>query len=1003
MNAELIVNVNGKLEYLDVDPNEVIDLIFNIADIAEPTERKTSYSKTISLLDTANNRRVFDFLNDFNAGVTFDRKFNPNKRVKAYLIKDSIEIFPGYLQLKEIVTFPNKTQRYEVVIYADTENFYSAIGDKELTDLDFSDLNHTYSLANVYDSWFDHYKRGYYYPFIDYGNGWNVNDINGTSRRMSVRVTDLFPALYVKTILDKCFSSAGFTYQSDFLNSDKFYNLVIPYNGNGMTRKEGYRDDNLFRAAVRENNSGTYYSQRLDNPYTSTAWTGGVYYWMGGSVYNGNSIGYLNKGDRQGETIRFSDEVTGSNFDSNGVWNDGVYEYTCTSSDVFRQRFSINLDLATRFQFDLTEFAESQGLTIASAMIQVNVYRSIDPYTGTSTDWNNGRGARVPGENAIDDFIVWQDGTNNFGGNVELNDFNDPAITVPSHASTRIKFSFNTDWLDGRPDFWNRYKPLQQGEKIRVVIRFRTPFANHVSGFKNYLYVLGNQISGADTHIRNEIDTKVIENQIIDYNNILPQKVKQKDFIKSLCQMFNLYIEPDKEVKKMLRIEPRDDFYKKGGFKDWTTRVDYNKDIKMQVLGDVSYKDMLFSYKDDKDYYNSFYKSNTEDIYGQKLVTLENDFVADKKSVSVIFSPTPMVKAPKSNWNSNLVYPVIAKDGVGGNVTATGKVESNIRILYRRPITLQNSGYFNVNGIDYGIYPYAGHFDDPIAPTFDLNFGQCRFYFYSPNSYTLYNLFFSYYKKMLEEVSDVNSRLVTLTLRLTPNDLASFRFNDKIYIELNGDHIGGGGQYYKVNKLSATINPKTNIAECTAELIRTSDYTVPTGLQLSSPNALMMVNPSPNVVSPTTNPNAITTGTKNDVDGTSIVVGTNNKVSSDGAIVTGNGNIISHNSNGAMINGDNNIIGSNTTNVTLLGNNNVVIDGVSNVLVMGNDITVRESNTTITANDNSVDYINLIDCGEDCVTEDFNDSVINLIDCGEDQIVEKGLDSTVNLLDSGEV
>jgi hypothetical protein len=131
----------------------------------------------------------------------------------------------GYLQLISV----NKTQvtadyenevEYEVLIKDESSEFFTKLGNKELTDLDFSDLNHEYRAENVIDS-YDHTQAdGYKYllPFKDSN---------------SYLLQELKPAIYAKTYFDRIFSNAGFSYTWNTLSAAHFDKLIIPFNGEG--------------------------------------------------------------------------------------------------------------------------------------------------------------------------------------------------------------------------------------------------------------------------------------------------------------------------------------------------------------------------------------------------------------------------------------------------------------------------------------------------------------------------------------------------------------------------------------------------------------------------------------------------------------------------------------------------------------------------------------------------------------------------------------------------
>ena len=68
--------------------------------------------------------------------------------------------------------------------------------------------------------------RGYVYPYIVTGGNDDITD--------NWYVYDAYPASYVKDIMDKIFEFSEFTYTSDFLDSDYFKSLIIPFSENKL-------------------------------------------------------------------------------------------------------------------------------------------------------------------------------------------------------------------------------------------------------------------------------------------------------------------------------------------------------------------------------------------------------------------------------------------------------------------------------------------------------------------------------------------------------------------------------------------------------------------------------------------------------------------------------------------------------------------------------------------------------------------------------------------------
>ena len=219
------MNVKIQLEtgYLDVKEGTAFPLNFGVADIRDVSKKSGAFSKTITLTGTDNNHNLLNHYYDVNiqAGT-----FNINTLTRCSVIQNGMPVLEsGYLQLIAV----NKTQvtadyenevEYEVLIKDESSDFYTKLGNKELTDLDFTDLNHEYRAINVVNSYSNTQADGYKYllPLKDSNN---------------YLLQDLKPAIYAKTYFDRIFSNAGFSYTWDTLTSAHFDKLIIPFNGEG--------------------------------------------------------------------------------------------------------------------------------------------------------------------------------------------------------------------------------------------------------------------------------------------------------------------------------------------------------------------------------------------------------------------------------------------------------------------------------------------------------------------------------------------------------------------------------------------------------------------------------------------------------------------------------------------------------------------------------------------------------------------------------------------------
>jgi hypothetical protein len=290
---EIIVN-NQALEFDEID----LQITKNIADIREPQQRQSEWSKTITIPGTPNNNKLFNHIFDVNKSIT-QFQYNPNKKASCLLLVDGAVHLQGFIRLTDIIANDEQIS-YNITIHGQLSDLFNDIKNLKLSDLDFSEYNHTLNRTNVINSWSTSIIVNSSTTPFEYGKGYVYSQIapkraTQNSNIRFWRVDDHTPCLYAKTIVDKIFSNVGYTYTSDsFFNSDRFKRLIIPYTNLGFQADETTQNTRLFQAQV------------------SGATT-------------------LNAGD----ILPTSNDSTGGNFDNGGNFNNSTYKYTAPASGNF--------------------------------------------------------------------------------------------------------------------------------------------------------------------------------------------------------------------------------------------------------------------------------------------------------------------------------------------------------------------------------------------------------------------------------------------------------------------------------------------------------------------------------------------------------------------------------------------------------------------------------------------------------------------------------------------
>jgi hypothetical protein len=275
--------------------------------------------------------------------------------------------------------------------------------------------------------------------------------------------------------------------------------------------------------------------------------------------------------------------------------------------------------------------------------------------------------------------------------------------------------------------------------------------------------------------------------------------------------MFNLYVDQDETITNKLVIEPRDDYFASSGNTtlDWSYKLDYSKAYETKPMGDLESKTYVFTYKDDNDYYNELYKKKFNETYGYKDYEIENDFLKSEIKNELIFSPTPLADYIG-------IDRIIPKIFIVDNNGQPKPKQGNIRILYYGGVKTTTNPYSYVASsgtTNYTTYPYVGHLDDPLLPTLDINFGAPIEVFYTTQNYTNNNLFNKYWKKFIQEISDINSKIFTGYFYLTPLDIAKLDFKNFYYFE---------GEYWRLNRIFDYNPNQMSVTKC--EFIKLIEY-----------------------------------------------------------------------------------------------------------------------------------------------------------------------------------
>lgn len=718
--------------HIDLDKNFDIALNYEIGDVQDITKKNTCWSKTITVPSTPNNDKEFGSLFDVYTDFSF---FNPNKKIECVLLKNGVEVFDGFVQLKRIKKIYSNSDQgslyyYDLVFFDSTNNFITLLQDQTLGDLDFNKYNHIYNIDSITQSWTNTCIDGYTYPLY-------ADSTTSTTMFLS----EYFPSVYSYTILSEIVRQSGFGLTGSLLDDPFFQKEIILYTGGSQSTTD---QDQL---AGRMFNVGAYGAQDITGNWPPFL----MNYYMSGN----NVIDFPKK------TSPYSDV--------SGGWL--LNTWTCQESGVYTFTYEINGTFTTLNVYGDTIYRHD-GVDVSC---QLEFY--IERYA--AGNW------RYVDNSYLEYILTYQTDIDSQDSVVHV------IITGPIESNPR---------------------QVNKGELIRLyckVKKLNSAWSNNAENptffTPGWTFTVGNT-----SKFKNTPKASMPQiGDIVNLSNFLGDKIKQKDFINDIIKRYNLFVYTDQNANKLLHFDTYNTFYDNAQVIDLSLKRDYSKEETIEFLSELQNKIITYTYKADSDIYNKTYTEETNKIFGQYSYEFDNDFIVGESKIESLFSPTPLVKT-----FFNAYGPAIdgANPKANPRVVFYGGIKNcdTYHIYY----TLYDEyGEASQEFKSFNTYGYAGHFNDPLSPTMDLNFGQAERYFYDLNFNTTNNLFNNYYYERIKEIE--RCRLLVCYVYLNENDI--YRLKNKM-----NTIVWMGDSYYKINKISDyKLFSETSTK---MELIKIEDY-----------------------------------------------------------------------------------------------------------------------------------------------------------------------------------
>jgi hypothetical protein len=750
MSLQIRTLVSGRQKYLDLFDDENILMSFSVGEIQDITSKNSGYSQAFTLPGTKNNNEIFNYFYDVNS-VPLD--FDPNDKFDAIISWDGYEILVGNIRL-DGVTIDGEDFTYQVTFYNQVGNLSANIGDKFLRQTDLSHLSHPFNYQVILYSNLDYNLfpiSAYTNTNYSYENGktmWGLYNIGYSYSGNSPFIQPLITPLVEFTPI------SGLTYTPqpgyfDFSGTpvqDFYFKPTIQI-------KELY--SSIVRDAGYEIESDFFNTSYFERFYLPLKF-------LDESVYPKNAII---------PCYAFNN----SNIQLSGT---GVSGFTNPSINV--ECNSLNWSATTNSLLINSEFAGtytfSFTFTIQPTEPSCNFLTGIYPYV-----------------------------------ELRFDDFGTPFETL-----------YSTNICDGA----ERTVSLQQQFTL--------------SGSSDLSFVFYGQYANITSFSFEVVDGPrfLLSGQTIDYALEFPDNdYKQIDFITSINRYFNLVVVPDPDKSNTLIVEPIVDYFGKGEVLDWTTKVDYNQLQSLAPTTSLINGTLDFNFQLDQDYANQDFKSAANKVFGTDKINLNIPYKNTTTQFDFMFS-SPIDITIDSAFNQYLTLSSFSKvktlDVTGSTLQQFQPFKILPRVVFRGltipalnwgyppspPEVIENPQRWYFNSLQEGLFFQFRFTNINRFTTYPFNYSGFSHYInfkgddlttIQPREFEFVaeDLYDIYYKDYIDDLISPENKIYKLKIYLTPNEVKSLLFNEKILIK---------NSLFRINKIDGFNLLEPSI--CDLELVK---------------------------------------------------------------------------------------------------------------------------------------------------------------------------------------
>jgi hypothetical protein len=226
--VSIYIYVDGEPQKIDLFKDEKISVTQNITNYQDAGKLFADYSQTFTIPASPRNNQIFKHWYESAVQDGFDHRY----RYDGFIEIATIPFKFGGFQLNGVEIKDRKVYSYKVTFFGKVKQIKDLFADDKLNVLDYSDLNHAYTPTEIYSRVLGVGMYEVYYPLIANNRVFTYNDASATdvtTNAGAVEWNKLFPAIRLRTVMDKIQERYGITFESTFFSSYQQYRRLWLY------------------------------------------------------------------------------------------------------------------------------------------------------------------------------------------------------------------------------------------------------------------------------------------------------------------------------------------------------------------------------------------------------------------------------------------------------------------------------------------------------------------------------------------------------------------------------------------------------------------------------------------------------------------------------------------------------------------------------------------------------------------------------------------------------